>query len=183
MEVCIESPLGLMTLCFEDDELISALWRDDESESSLRRAQKLLNKPLAKDASISRNKLSRGQQAIVNKVKDFFKHGRWSCHVVSGVGGGQLKGTPFQKQVWNELTRIPFAETRSYGDIAKAIRKPRSARAVGMACAKNPLPIIVPCHRVVGHSGKLTGFSAGLWRKQWLLDFESRIRTGQSPQL
>lgn len=83
------------------------------------------------------------------------------------------EGTDFQKQVWQELSRIPFGQTRSYKDIATAIGNPNSCRAVGMANAKNPLPIIVPCHRVVGASGKLTGFAHGLDAKKLLLQLEN----------
>jgi methylated-DNA-[protein]-cysteine S-methyltransferase len=74
--------------------------------------------------------------------------------------------------VWQQIARIPFGETITYGDIAKAIGKPMASRAVGAACGQNPISIIVPCHRVVGSSGKLTGYAGGLWRKEWLLAFE-----------
>ena len=85
------------------------------------------------------------------------------------------QGTEFQQQVWKALLRIPFAETRSYGDIAKAIHQPRSARAVGLANNQNPIAIIVPCHRVIGASGSLTGYGGGMRRKRWLLEHEARF--------
>jgi methylated-DNA-[protein]-cysteine S-methyltransferase len=81
-------------------------------------------------------------------------------------------GTPFQLGVWRELSRIPYGETRSYADIARAIGNPKGTRAVGLANGKNPLPIIVPCHRVIGANGTLTGFGGGLPTKKWLLQFE-----------
>lgn len=81
-------------------------------------------------------------------------------------------GTPFQKSVWNALARIPFGETRSYADIAKAIGNPKGVRAVGLANGRNPIPVIVPCHRVIGADGSLTGFGGGLPTKKWLLEFE-----------
>ncbi|MFA7639720.1 MAG: methylated-DNA--[protein]-cysteine S-methyltransferase [Parvibaculum sp.] len=81
-------------------------------------------------------------------------------------------GTPFQLGVWRELSRIPYGETRSYADIARAIGNPKGMRAVGLANGKNPLPIIVPCHRVIGANGALTGFGGGLPTKKWLLEFE-----------
>jgi methylated-DNA-[protein]-cysteine S-methyltransferase len=83
-----------------------------------------------------------------------------------------LSGTPFQKKVWSELTRIPFGETRSYQDIAKAVGSPSASRAVGSACAKNPIPIVVPCHRVIAKSGGLGGYSGGLDIKKNLLRIE-----------
>ena len=88
-----------------------------------------------------------------------------------------VEGTDFQKAVWNELQRIPYGETRSYGEIAKAIGRPGAARAVGMANHENPLAVVIPCHRVVGSKGSLTGYAGGLHLKAQLLSIESRHRT------
>jgi len=82
------------------------------------------------------------------------------------------EGTPFQKSCWNALMAIPYAETRSYKDIAGAVGNPKGFRAVGMANNRNPIPIVVPCHRVVGSDGSLIGFGGGLPTKQFLLDLE-----------
>ncbi|WP_055717661.1 methylated-DNA--[protein]-cysteine S-methyltransferase [Streptomyces torulosus] len=84
----------------------------------------------------------------------------------------RLHGTPFQRGVWEQLARIPFGETRSYGELADAMGSPKASRAVGLANGKNPVGIIVPCHRVVGSDGSLTGYGGGLDRKRRLLDFE-----------
>ncbi|WP_240135134.1 methylated-DNA--[protein]-cysteine S-methyltransferase [Streptomyces sp. MUM 178J] len=84
-----------------------------------------------------------------------------------------LEGTPFQRSVWEQLRKIPYGETRSYGDLAQALGRPGAARAVGLANGRNPVGIIVPCHRVVGASGGLVGYGGGLDRKQRLLAFES----------
>lgn len=84
-------------------------------------------------------------------------------------------GTGFQRAVWSELARIPYGETRSYGQVAAAIGQPRAHRAVGLANHQNPLPIVVPCHRVVGARGELTGYGGGLPRKKWLLAHEARF--------
>jgi len=81
-------------------------------------------------------------------------------------------GTPFQKRVWDALLKIPYGKTVSYSDIALAIGNPKAVRAVGMACNRNPIAIIVPCHRVVGKSGKLVGYAGGLEIKQRLLELE-----------
>jgi methylated-DNA-[protein]-cysteine S-methyltransferase len=83
-----------------------------------------------------------------------------------------LEGTPFQKSVWSELLAIPYGETRSYGDIARKLGKPGAARAVGMANHENPIAVIVPCHRVVGQDGSLTGYAGGVHLKQKLLTLE-----------
>jgi len=83
------------------------------------------------------------------------------------------KGTEFQQRVWQELLGIPYGTTRSYGEVAQAIGSPRAVRAVGAANGSNPIPIIVPCHRVIGSNGKLTGFGGGLPLKRRLLDLES----------
>ncbi len=81
-------------------------------------------------------------------------------------------GTPFQQRVWAELVRIPFGKTITYGELATRVGNPAAMRAVGAANGRNPLSIIVPCHRVVGSKGDLTGYAGGLDRKRWLLDFE-----------
>ena len=88
-----------------------------------------------------------------------------------------MQGTPFQIEVWNELLNIPYGETRSYGEIAVAIGRPRAARAVGAAIGANPFPIIVPCHRVVGKNGSLVGFGGGLRLKERLLLLEKGARS------
>ena len=85
-----------------------------------------------------------------------------------------FEGTPFQIAVWRELLQIPYGQTRTYGEIAKKLGKPGAARAVGMANHDNRIPIVVPCHRVVGHNGSLTGYAGGLHIKQQLLDIETR---------
>ncbi|MFJ4832989.1 methylated-DNA--[protein]-cysteine S-methyltransferase [Streptomyces sp. NPDC088747] len=85
----------------------------------------------------------------------------------------RLDGTPFQQGVWEQLRRIPYGETRSYGELAEVLGNVGASRAVGLANGKNPIGIIVPCHRVVGANGSLTGYGGGLDRKQRLLDFES----------
>ena len=85
------------------------------------------------------------------------------------------RGTEFQQQVWQALTRIPYGQTRSYADIAETIGNPKAVRAVGAANGRNPLAIIVPCHRVIGRDGSLTGYAGGLAIKQWLLTHEQKL--------
>ncbi len=83
-----------------------------------------------------------------------------------------LQGTPFQRQVWARLLEIPCGQTETYKGVAAAIGQPRAARAVGRAVGRNPISIIVPCHRVIGSAGDFRGYGGGLWRKAWLLRHE-----------
>ena len=87
-------------------------------------------------------------------------------------------GTEWQKAVWEALTRIPFGETRSYAEIAAMAGRPKAARAVGRANATNRLPVVVPCHRVIGADGSLSGFTGGTHLKTWLLEHEARVLAG-----
>ena len=89
------------------------------------------------------------------------------------------EGTDFQQRVWDELLKIPFGEKRSYLYIAEALGDKNSTRAVGNANGKNKVSIIIPCHRVVGSNGKLTGYAGGVWRKEWLLRHEHEMRYGK----
>lgn len=85
-----------------------------------------------------------------------------------------LRGTEFQLAVWNELLRIPYGDTITYAELAQRIGRPAAIRAVGAANGANPIPVIVPCHRVIGSNGTLTGYGGGIERKQWLLAHEGR---------
>lgn len=90
-------------------------------------------------------------------------------------------GTPFQRGVWQALQTIPYGQTRSYGDIARQIGRPKAFRAVGMANHENPIPIFIPCHRVVGSDGSLTGYAGGLELKKALLGLEGSLESGILP--
>ncbi len=85
------------------------------------------------------------------------------------------KGTPFQQEVWNEISKITYGKTASYSEIARNINNPNATRAVGNASNKNPLPIIIPCHRVIGKNGNLTGFACGIKIKEQLLKLENQL--------
>lgn len=85
------------------------------------------------------------------------------------------QGTEFQRKVWSELLKINYGDTTSYSQIAKKMKNPDAVRAVGLANSKNQIAIIIPCHRVVGSGGQLTGYAAGIWRKRWLLEVESKV--------
>ena len=84
-------------------------------------------------------------------------------------------GTPFQRSVWVELSKIPFGVTANYGEIAERLGNSGASRAVGMANNRNPISIIIPCHRIIGRDGKLIGYGGGIWRKEWLLRHEGSI--------
>ena len=90
-----------------------------------------------------------------------------------------MDGAPFERRVWRALQEIPYGETVSYGELARRIDQPSAARAVGMANGRNPIAVIVPCHRVIGADGTLTGYGGGLERKRLLLDLEARARVPQ----
>ena len=102
-----------------------------------------------------------------NQLRDYFAGRRQTFDLQLAP-----RGTEFQCQVWQQLQRIPFGEVCSYGQLAKAIGRPKAVRAVGAANGRNPIPIIIPCHRVIGANGQLTGFSGGLSAKAYLLKHE-----------
>lgn len=106
-------------------------------------------------------------QEAVSQLNDYFegKRTRFDCKL-------NPQGTDFQKRVWNALLDIPFGKTRTYLEQAKALGDVKAIRAVASANGKNPLWIVVPCHRVIGSDGSLTGYAGGLWRKKWLLEHE-----------
>lgn len=110
------------------------------------------------------------ESAVVKQLEEYFLGKREVFDIFLDPNG-----TDFQNQVWQEIAKIPFGKTISYGDIAKAIGREKAVRAVGAACGKNPVSIVVPCHRVVGKDGSLTGYAGGLERKTWLLEFEGVI--------
>jgi len=110
--------------------------------------------------------------ACLTQIDEYFRSGRTAFTVRL-----DLRGTAFQKQVWAELLRVKFGRTTTYKTLAEAIGKPTATRAVGGANHRNPVSIIVPCHRVVGSDGRLTGYGGGLWRKEWLLRHERRDLT------
>jgi AraC family transcriptional regulator of adaptative response/methylated-DNA-[protein]-cysteine methyltransferase len=114
---------------------------------------------------------------IEAEVRDYFEGRLTTFKTPLALGG-----TPFEKHVWAKLIEIPAGQTRAYGDLAREMERPEVVRAVGRANGANQLAIIVPCHRILGADGSLTGYGGGLWRKQWLLRHEEKIN-GQAPHL
>lgn len=108
---------------------------------------------------------------VVTQLKEYFNGQRTDFDLILNP-----QGTEFQQKVWQELTKIPFGSTVTYLDMAKRLGDPKCIRAAATANGKNPLWIIVPCHRVIGSDGSLTGYAGGLWRKKWLLAHESPVK-------
>ena len=106
----------------------------------------------------------------VNQLDEYFNHERTEFSFKL-----DLCGTGFQKRVWHALLNIPFGKTISYRDVALALGDLKAIRAIGRANGQNPLAIVIPCHRVIGADGSLTGYGGGLWRKDWLLNFEGAL--------
>jgi methylated-DNA-[protein]-cysteine S-methyltransferase len=150
----IESPVGKLKLVASDKGLVAILWEKD----SPRRVR--LNEPVE-------NKEHPVLIETERQLGEYFAGKRKAFSIAL-----DMRGTRFQKDVWEALLAIPFGETRSYGQLAKQLGNPRASRAVGAANGRNPVSIIVPCHRVIGSSGKLTGFAGGLGTKAHLLGLE-----------
>lgn len=152
----VSSPVGKLKLVASDKGLVAILWEND--------------KPSRVPLTAS---MEHGQQKILVEVErqlnQYFAGERQSFSLPL-----DMKGTSFQKDVWEALLSIPFGETRSYGQLAKQIGRSSASRAVGAANGRNPISIVVPCHRVIGSSGKLTGFAGGLETKATLLDLEKK---------
>jgi methylated-DNA-[protein]-cysteine S-methyltransferase len=113
--------------------------------------------------------------ACVQQVQEYFAGTRQTFDLVLAP-----KGTPFQQQVWESLQGIPFGKSRSYMEVARAVSGEKAIRAVGAANGRNPICLVVPCHRVIGSDGSLIGYAGGLWRKEWLLRHEGILKA--SPQ-
>ncbi|MEO7980796.1 MAG: methylated-DNA--[protein]-cysteine S-methyltransferase [Sporichthyaceae bacterium] len=114
----------------------------------------------------------------VSQLREYFAGERTDFHLPL-----EPAGTPFQKATWMQLREIPYAETINYGQLAGRVGNPNASRAVGLANGRNPISIVVPCHRVIGANGSLTGYGGGLDRKRLLLDLEGRVAGADDPQL
>jgi methylated-DNA-[protein]-cysteine S-methyltransferase len=157
----VESPVGRLKLVASEKGLAAIFWEKGNSGGSAR-----LGDAVKDD----------GQPILVEaerQLKEYFEGKRQSFSIPL-----DMRGTEFQKSVWKALLGIPFGETRSYGQIAKQIGRPKAMRAVGAANGSNPIPIVVPCHRVIGSSGELTGFGGGLETKARLLEIEGGNGSG-----
>jgi methylated-DNA-[protein]-cysteine S-methyltransferase len=150
-----QTPVGELTLIGSDRGLREIHWPNRNGTNTMLAAHGE-DHPLLKET--------------VRQLDEYFAGRRTSFDIPL-----DLRGTPFQLAAWRALAEIPFGETRSYGQQAAMIGSPRAVRAVGSANGANPVCIVLPCHRVVGADGSLTGFGGGLGTKRWLLDHEARI--------
>ena len=144
----MRSPIGTLRLYAEIDQLVEVVLPDRPAPPGIRRRTDVLDQAAA-------------------QLAEYFAGRR---HVFALALAP--RGTAFQRMVWDALLRIPYGETRGYGELARALGRPSASRAVGAANGRNPLAIIVPCHRLIGASGALTGYGGGLPAKRWLLDHE-----------
>jgi methylated-DNA-[protein]-cysteine S-methyltransferase len=150
----VESPVGALRLVGDDAGLAGVLWESqDPASSGFELGEENTGHPVLTQAA--------------RELREYFAGERREFTVPLA-----FSGTPFQNTVWRALAAIPFGETRSYGELAKAVGSPKASRAVGAANGRNPIPIILPCHRVIGSSGSLTGFGGGLPMKKQLLEHE-----------
>lgn len=150
----VPSPVGELTLVASDKGLTAILWENDDPDRvRLADRTEQPDHPILVETARQLGEYFAGKRSAFDLPLDF-------------------QGTDFQKRVWAQLLAIPFGETRSYGEIARALGQPTASRAVGAANGKNPISIVAPCHRVVGTNGSLTGFAGGLQAKQRLLAIE-----------
>lgn len=148
------SPVGRLTLVSTQGYLVAILWENDKPlRVRLGEMQQASREPVLLETE--------------RQLNDYFSGRRQRFELPL-----LMQGTTFQQQVWQALQRIPFGQTRSYSDIAQEIGAPTAVRAVGAANGRNPLSIVVPCHRVIGRQGQLTGFAGGLDAKRYLLALE-----------
>jgi methylated-DNA-[protein]-cysteine S-methyltransferase len=152
----MDSPVGELRIIASDRGLRAILWGPEDA---------------ARLASVDVADLIEERTAILTQLEEYFAGTRRQFDLPLDP-----VGTPFQQSAWMVLRTIPYGRTMSYGEQAKQLGDPNKARAVGAANGKNPLSIVVPCHRVIGSSGHLTGFAGGLDAKSWLLDHERQPR-------
>ena len=157
------SPVGVLTLVASDRGLRQVLWEDDTRSLRLDPGDPGDDEPAS---GLREQYLA----AAVVQLHEYFAGERTVFDLVLDP-----EGTPFQRSAWDVLRTIPYGATMSYGEQARRLGDPNKARAVGAANGRNPLSIVVPCHRVVGSNGTLTGFAGGLGTKAWLLDHERSV--------
>ena len=157
----INSLCGTLILGSYDGKLCLCDWADGRRRAAIdQRLQRILNAEYVEGSS-------EVIEMVVQQLNEYFLHQRREFDIPL-----LFVGTDFQKKVWNELLKIPYGKAISYGELAKRIGKPNAVRAVANANAVNALSIIVPCHRIIGSDGSLTGYGGGLDRKRFLLDLE-----------
>lgn len=158
---CIQTPIGTMQLVASDQYITEIRLPNC--------AQRAARRPRAGSTSAGERAADQLLDAAAQQLLEYFAGERARFELpLSG------QGTAFQRAVWRQLRKIPYGSAMSYGALASAIGRPNAARAVGAANARNPHPVVVPCHRVIGGDGSLTGFAGGVKLKRWLLDHEQQ---------
>ncbi|HLJ44493.1 MAG TPA: methylated-DNA--[protein]-cysteine S-methyltransferase [Bryobacteraceae bacterium] len=160
----IPSPIGSIFIACDGDAMCTLYFSDFEE----RMWQQL--KPRYPDAKLTRRHDPFGYRTLLDR---YFQGDLASIEEIKVT----TRGTPFQRKVWHELRSIPAGSTASYGEMAARIGCPKACRAVGLANGQNPVSIVLPCHRVIGANGSLTGYGGGLDRKRWLLRHEGQNTT------
>lgn len=150
----LKTPIGILQVAASEEGLVAVVFPNE-----IKRAYAKMRGPVAAQMHLDH---------AVAALNDYFVGKRTDFSDLTLAP----QGTDFQLSVWRALLKIPFGVTKSYGDIAREIKNPKGVRAVGLANGKNPIPVIVPCHRVIGTNGTLTGFGGGLPAKKWLLAHE-----------
>ena len=159
----VPTPIGLLEIIVDDHFLSRISLPDSKNRSKSNKSCK--QNLVACSAPDNHPLLCR----VTGQLSEYFQRSRQKFNLPL-----RPQGTPFQQAIWKCMMDIPYGETRTYGEIAEAVGNRNKARAVGGAANKNPLPIVIPCHRVVGSSGSLTGFAGGLAVKRFLLELEKR---------
>jgi methylated-DNA-[protein]-cysteine S-methyltransferase len=160
----IDTPIGGMLIVADRDGRLRAMdWTDHEA-----RMRRLLRRHYG-DTGF-RLEPARAPNAVTDPISRYFAGDLAAIDAVPV----QTAGTPFQREVWRALRRIPCGTTMSYAQLARRIGRPAAVRAVGLANGSNPVPVVVPCHRVIGSDGSLNGYGGGIERKRWLLEHETR---------
>lgn len=152
-QIYMDTPVGKLLIKGNEETISAVLFVDEAGVSDPHPSQVLLN--------------------CVRQMQEYFDGSRMEFELPVSQ-----QGTDFQQTVWLQLCEIPYAATISYQQLANRIGNPKSIRAVGTTNGRNQISIIVPCHRVIGSNGSLTGYAGGLWRKRWLLDHEHKIKHG-----
>ena len=154
-----QSPIGILKITAKDASVRSITFAEKAEEQA-------------------KSRLPRAIRKCIKQLDEYFAGKR-----ITFSFPYQYEGSEFQQKVWSELEKIPFGKTISYKQLALQLGDEKVIRAAGTANGKNPIAIVVPCHRVIGSDGKLVGYAGGLWRKQWLLEHEQKLSGTQQPSL
>lgn len=153
----IKTPLGNLGLVSSSKGLVRIMFSPSDHQNILKNLKWIESQT--------------ANEAVIAQLQEYFQGKRKEFSLPL-----DLRGTPFQIKVWRALQKVRYGETATYGEIARKIGKPNAFRAVGNACGANPIPIVIPCHRIIGKNGDLTGFAGGLEIKRQLLEFEANTK-------